>query len=850
MLPAVRGFAQLTAGIGQEFKKLVFLDKPNLSIKTKMQMQRLLLMLFLLTGSLLVNAQADLAYQKPPQAIIDLVDAPATPSVRVSPHKTRLLLLDQPGYPSIAELAQPELRLAGVRINPATNGASRSSAYTNMRLLNIADKKEQPITGLPENPQLENVSWSPDGQAIAFTHTAETGIELWVADVTTAAARRLTDAIINDAVGGAPYVWLGDGQQLIYKAIPATRGALPREPRVPKGPTVQANEGKVAPSRTYQDLLKNPYDEELFTYFVTSQLFAVDRNTGTREPWGDANLHIGMEPSPDGNYLMITTLRKPFSYLVPYYRFGRTVAIYSRQGALVHTLAELPLAEDVPTGFDAVPMGPRNISWRSDAPATLFWVEAQDGGDSKVEVAVRDQLFLLTAPFKGQPQSGPSCALRFSGVTWGTGDLAIVRERWTRDRREITRRWAPDAPGKAAQVMFDRSYEDRASDPGNFITYTNDNGENVLLLADKGQSLLLSGQGNTPEGFKPFLDSYSLANGKTKRLWESEAPYYEYVVAVLDADQGQVLTSRENMTTPANYYLRNWRTKKLTQLTDFPNPFQALDGVTKELVKYQREDGLELTGTLYLPKGYNRTRDGALPTFMWAYPREYKSADAASQVTGSPYQFIRPSWGSPLYFVTQGYAVFDNFSMPILGEGDLEPNDVFVNQLRMNGEAAVNKLVSMGVADRDRIAVGGHSYGAFMTANLLAHTDLFAAGIARSGAYNRTLTPFGFQAEERTYWEAPEVYYQMSPFSYADQIKEPLLLIHGEADNNSGTFPIQSERFYNALKGHGATTRLTFLPHESHGYRARESILHMMWEMNGWLDKYVKNRSANEVIRP
>ncbi|HYK56097.1 MAG TPA: prolyl oligopeptidase family serine peptidase, partial [Flavisolibacter sp.] len=256
--------------------------------------------------------------------------------------------------------------------------------------------------------------------------------------------------------------------------------------------------------------------------------------------------------------------------------------------------------------------------------------------------------------------------------------------------------------------------------------------------------------------------------------------------------------------------------------------------------------GINLTGDLYLPKGYDAKKDGPLPVIMWAYPREYKSADDAAQVRGSKYTFTRINYGSPIFWVTQGYAVLDNAEMPIVGEGGKEPNDNFIPQLHLNAHAAIQKLAAMGVGDSNRVAVGGHSYGAFMTANLLAHTKLFKAGIARSGAYNRTLTPFGFQAEERTYWEAPDVYQKMSPFTYANQIKTPILLVHGEMDNNPGTFPIQSERLYNAIKGHGGTVRYLVLPYESHGYSAKENILHLLWEQNQWLDKWVKNADKNQ----
>ncbi|HHS96104.1 MAG TPA: S9 family peptidase, partial [Phaeodactylibacter sp.] len=507
-------------------------------------------------------------------------------------------------------------------------------------------------------------------------------------------------------------------------------------------------------------------------------------------------------------------------------------------------IAQKGLAENIPKGFGAVVTGPRSFSWRADRPATLVWVEAQDGGDPNKEATIRDQLFMLEAPFDKAPIESIRFALRYGGITWGDGDLAMAYEWWWKDRKIITSRWQPDGKPSDKSIFFEHSWEDRYNDPGDFETERNQYGRSVLMTADGGVSLYLSGQGASPQGNRPFIDVIHIESKEKKRLWQSQAPYYEYPVGVLDKEKALVLTRRESKKERPNYFLRNLRDGSIEQITHFENPYKALEGVHKELVKYKRADGIELTGTLYLPAGYDKEKDGRLPVFMWAYPREYKSADAAAQVKDSPYEFIRIYWGSPLFWVTQGYAIFEDFGMPIIGEGAEEPNETFVQQLNAGAEAAINHLVEMGIADRERIAVGGHSYGAFMTANLLAHTDLFAAGIARSGAYNRTLTPFGFQSEERTFWESPETYFKMSPFMHADKIKTPLLLIHGQADNNSGTFPMQSERFFAALKGHGARVRLVMLPHESHGYRARQSIMHMLWEMTEWLDKYVKNKST------
>lgn len=318
---------------------------------------------------------------------------------------------------------------------------------------------------------------------------------------------------------------------------------------------------------------------------------------------------------------------------------------------------------------------------------------------------------------------------------------------------------------------------------------------------------------------------------------------------MVDDKPEKLIISRESNDLQPNYYIVDVASGNLTQITDFPHPNPEFTNVSKEFIKYKRSDGIDMTGTLYLPEGYDKEKDGPLPMLMWAYPREFRSADEAGQVTGSPYTFTRVSANSALPYVLAGYAVLDNASMPIVGTDEVEPNDVFIEQLVLNAEAAVNEMVNMGVADRERIAVGGHSYGAFMTAHLLAHTDLFRAGIARSGAYNRSLTPFGFQSEPRTYWDDTDLYVKMSPFTYANKINEPILMIHGTADNNSGTFPIQSERMYAALKGHGATARLVMLPEESHGYTAKESVLHMMWETVSWLDKYVKNAPPREELR-
>jgi dipeptidyl aminopeptidase/acylaminoacyl peptidase len=804
--------------------------------------------LLIINLSVLLFAGAALAqdsYQMPPEALAKLVDAPPLPSASVSPDREHLLLMERSSLPSIAELAEPELRLAGFRINPRNNGPSRS-AYFNRLILQTFDGGKRTITGLPDRARIRNVKWSPDGNYLAFTLDRYESIDLYIADVATAVARRLTDASINDVAYGSPIEWGSDSQMLIARIVPPNREAPPKAPQVPTGPIIQENIGKKAPARTYQDLLKNAHDEELFTYYFTSQLVRITVN-GSIAPIGDQRLYYNNNPSPDGQYLLVESFQAPYSQLVPAYRFPHRIEVWDLYGNVVRHVDDLPLAEEVPIARGSVPEGIRSIGWRDDVQAALYWTEALDGGDAGVEAKVRDQIFTLEAPFTSEPVELVRLPLRYSGVRWGNQKLALVSEYWwpTRTRRLYS--VDPSVPGAEPRLVFDVSLEDRYNDPGHPIMRPTPQGTRVILTPD-GTSIFLAGAGASPEGNRPFLRRMDLETGEIVELFRSQAPYYEGPVSMLDAQSLTIVTRRESTTEPPNYFLRDLRAGTSRALTSFPHPYPELAGIQKEVITYAREDSVTLRAELYLPAGYEAERDGPLPAFLWAYPREFKNAAAAGQRTDSPYQFKWVSYSGAVPFVTQGYAIINNAMMPVVGEGDAEPNDSFREQLVGNAKAAIDEGVRRGVVDPHRVAVGGHSYGAFMTANLLAHSDLFRAGIARSGAYNRTLTPFGFQNEERIFWESPETYYNMSPFMHVDKVNEPILLIHGEADNNSGTFPLQSRRYYNALKGLGKTARLVMLPHESHGYRGRESIMHMLWEMNRWLETYVKNTSPEEEV--
>jgi dipeptidyl aminopeptidase/acylaminoacyl peptidase len=796
-------------------------------------MKRIIAFLFLLVG-FASQAQDAAGYQTPPDAITQLVDAPLTPSVLFSPDKSVMVMLDRSDLPSVEELSRPELRIAGLRINPDNFGQSRNNFFIGMKVKKLSDKKDYAISGLPDNVQMSSPGFSPDSKKFSFVQTYPDRLELWVVDLTTFVAKKVSGRKVNATLASA-YGWLSNSTQILYLAAANESKQAPTKIRVPAGPVIEENLGKKAPSRTYQDLLKNPYDESLFDFYCTTQLMAVSLD-GAEKAVGGAGVYQSFSSSPDGKLILTKILQRPYSYLVPAFNFPTSVSVSDLNGTLLRKIADIPLADNIPLGFNSTIKGPRSHAWRADQPGTLYWVEAQDGGDPKSKADIRDKVFQWVAPFTGTPSVLISTPLRYAGITWGNDKTAFVYEGWWTDRKQRVYLVDPSNP-TTKKVVFDYSTEDAYNDPGDLMTTANIYGRNTMII--QNNAVFLTGAGSSPQGDLPFLDKLDLTTLKKTRVWRCEAPYYEWVAGLLDTKKLTFVTSRESNTENPNYFIRSADSKVPTALTTFTHPYPQIKDVTKQVLRYKRDDGVDMTADLYLPPGYKK-EDGPLPTFVWAYPNEYKSKEAAGQVKGSPYTFTRINPGGPLFWVVRGYAVLDNASMPIVGEGDAEPNDTYITQLVANAKAVVEYGSSIGVVDRNKVGVGGHSYGAFMTMNLLAHCDYFKAGIARSGAYNRTLTPFGFQAEERSYWEAPEIYYNMSPFSYANKINEPVLMIHGEADNNSGTFPIQSERMYNAIKGHGGTARFVLLPYESHGYRGRESVLHTLYEMDTWLEKYVK----------
>jgi len=796
--------------------------------RRKVQSSMLSRALFAFYVLALSSVQADdIKYHQPPAPVKDALNALPTPSASVSPNHAYVIFLQPVRYPSITEVAQPIARLAGLRIDINSNGAHLAPNYISYTLVRLTDNSEIKLT-LPSSPKLSEPVWSPDGQQFAFTNTTANSIELWTASANNGKTH-LIPAVRVNAVLRSPLQWLGDNQTLIVRTIPAKRGAPPVEPAVPQGPDTQESLGHAGPAPTYEDLLKTPHDEDLFDYYATSQLAYIDATSGKAKPLGEPAIYTRVQPSPDNKHLLVERLHRPFSYQLTFYEFPLEAEVWDRAAKLEYKVASLPLADHIPLA--GVRTGPRDIGWLPEKNATLTWAEALDGGNPKETVPHRDRILIDPAPFKDGPREAFETKERFRDLTPLAGDKALVVD-YERKKRILTTQLIDlENPNSEPKVIFSRNERDAYHDPGRPVIKTLSDGREVVLQS--ADSIYMTGLGATPDGDKPFVDKFNLATGKSERLFQSSAGY-EAVVEVLDDSGSRLLTRRESPTDPPNYFIRTG--EQLTQITHFSNPTPQAAGVKKQLVTYKRADGVPLSFTLYLPPDYQPgTR---LPTLVWAYPYEFSDASTAGQVTGHAAQSF-PELTYHQLVVLHGYALLDNAGMPIVGDPDTV-NNTYVEQIQMDAQAAIDKAVEMGIADRERVGVFGHSYGAFMTANLLAHTTLFHAGVAESGAYNRTLTPFGFQSERRTFWEAPEVYEKMSPFWYADKIKTPVLLIHGEADDNTGTFPIQSERLYSAIRGNGGTVRLVMLPAEAHGYRARETMEDVLYEELAWFDKFLK----------
>lgn len=791
--------------------------------------------LLLCMALLLLTIHSDChgAYKIPPSDIVKIIDSPAPPAGFESPDGCFLLLLEQTIHPPLKLLVEPRIPLAGLEINPRQGALFCKSLYPGLSLMEVRSRKLVKLE-LPDDANISVPSWSHDGKFFAFTNQGESGLELYVGSAEDGRLRTWPRLRVTNILD-TPFAWQKDGR-LLVRLVPDRRGDPPKSPEIPAGPTVEETSGKFSKVSTYQNLLRNEQDEKLFEYYAASQPAFLNVDTGTITEVGMPGLYLNSSVSPDGNFILVTRLHRPFSYKVPYYYFAKTTEVWDRSGKPVRQIASRPVEEEIPP--EGVPTGPRGFMWQPLSPARLLWVEALDGGDPLREVPFRDALVSLEAPFKEKPRELLKIAQRYYGIQFfPVRDLVILSE------FERKRQWLSTSlvdlthPGNS-RILNSRNIRDDYNDPGSPVYRMYDNRD--WLIDNDGEDIYYYGKGSSPSGERPFLARFNVKTAGRTIIFQSAADAYERFITFCGASHDKIITRSESAHAPPNYNLRDLKTGESVALTHYEDPTPELRGITEEIVQYKRKDGVILSGMLYLPAGY--VKGTRVPVVIWAYPYEYTDSSVAGQVRGSPHRFTFLRGASQLFFLTRGYAVLNNAAMPVVGDPDTK-NDTFVEQIVTSAEAAINYLDSRGILEKGHVLVGGHSYGAFMTANLLAHSRLFAAGIARSGAYNRSLTPFGFQNERRSFWEAPDVYMKVSPFTYADKIKDPLLLIHGEEDENSGTFPLQSERLFDAIKGNGGTARLVFLPAEGHAYYGRESILHVIAEMLEWGDRFVKQRT-------
>jgi dipeptidyl aminopeptidase/acylaminoacyl peptidase len=787
-----------------------------------------------------------LPYSLPDSDVVSIIDAPPTPLASPSPGEEFAVLVHYQSHPPIAMLAKPRLKLAGLRLNPTIGGRQRTRRFTALSVLRISDGSEHMLT-LPAGAQVSVPVWAPDGQRFAFTVDEPDGIGVWTCEVGKDPVRvpglRVRDVLGAEPPGLAGTVrWSRDGRSLLALGEPpGGREALARLAESPElvEPQITDVAGKRSQMATFQDLLISPADEERFETLATTALLRVDPATGAATQLGPPGLYRSAAESPDGAYLLVHRLQRPFSFRVPYGYFARRAEVWTAAGEPVRVVADLPVSDEVPRM--GVPTGPRQLAWDERAPARLIWTEALDGGDPVAPAEHRDAVMLLAAPFRGEPELG----FKVSGrcLNWTNLDEAgaLLLTEHDRERRWLTTSVCDLADPIKNWVLFELAEDDAYGDPGTPMTRLHPDG--TRTIRQDGRAIFLRGDGATPDGERPFVDRRDLATGQTTRLMHSPADAHETLLCFAGGSTDQAVIWRESPAEPPNLWLvpvgpQPSSAGERRARTAWPDPHPHVTGMGKRLICTDRGDGVQLSGLLHTPPGYDPVRDGPLPLVIWAYPHDFGSAGTASQVRGSSTRFTRLTAGDPAWFVLRGYAVLANATMPVIGDPETK-NDTYVEQITAAAAAHVKALTEAGIADPARVAVGGHSYGAFMTANLLAHTDLFAAGIARSGAYNRTLTPFGFQTERRSFWEVPEIYDRVSPFRYANRIGAPILLIHGADDANSGTFPVQSERLLQAIGGSGGTARLVILPLESHGYVARESVLHVLAEQFGWLERWL-----------
>ena len=809
--------------------------------------------------------QLQSSYIMPPAPITDYInrDKNLASLDRISPGGNYFLI------PSTTELSTAELmsqkiyRLAMLKVTPATNRELDHSTYGiyALKIFSLKDKTSRQVK-LPPDSFFSDMVWSPDGKKIAFLAHLPNGTQVWIADAETGTAEALSDAPVMATIAARPQSgrssatpsrmlqWTSDGS-LVTLLVPSNRGAEPVLNPVPAGPIVRHSLDKPTPTRTLPFLLRTPHDADLFRYYTTAQPAILARG---RAPQiiGAPAMYLSISVSPDGKYLLTDRIIEPFSYLVGYDAFPHQYEVMDIAGNILATVskapAELALRRDGDAGGADLP---RDLAWRPDGKGLSFIMT--EPRDKKAEGAQeaserQERIMLLELPFAmDRAKVLVSSARRISEVSYsrdGRYVFATLAERPRAGGKRLQDIAAYDLtsePPQAFVLAKGIDPEDVVNLPGTLMTRTTGNGIGYAAVSADGQAGFLESPGHKAD-FKPrpFIDRVIIRTGEKRRVFEGSADMYERPLAALDGDLTHLIVSRESSRKAPDSYL--WTNEGFGEnLTNNKDPYPDLTACKRIDFEFQRSDGVTVHGRISLPLNYKEgTR---VPAVFWDYPREYGTSEeyARGAITSrnnnayTPLSFLR--WSD--LWLTQGYALVYT-DIPILGKATAY-NDNYLTHLLDSVYGAIRKLDQMGLIDMDRLGHGGHSYGAFATANLLAHSPFFKAGIAGDGAYNRTLTPMTFQQERRYFWEATTTYLEMSPFFYADQINAPLLMYHGGDDDNSGTYLIQSERMMQALTGLGKKAVLYIYPFEAHSPRCKETYLDIWARWIDWFDKYVKN---------
>ncbi|NQV19258.1 MAG: S9 family peptidase [Armatimonadetes bacterium] len=775
--------------------------------------------------------ESENGYKLPSEKVTKIFNATSFPYFSFVPFDDIAFEMKRQSKQTLENISQPFVELAGEKISIKLNAPIKTYPDTSLTIHNFETGEKIPVK-LPKNIKIRNRKLSFDHSKLALSLETENGIKLLIIDVETGTFKPIENLFINDVFGDGGFQWLSDNKTLLINSIPKNRGEIPPKPKIPLSPIIEETIGKISQTRTYQNLLKNKYDEELFDYYFTSQLVLIDVSNLEITEIGKSGIYSEVEIAPNNQFVFISQIQRPYSYELPYYRFPKKFQVWKMDGEVIKAIYDRPLQDQIPIGGTYI--GPRSFRWQPLKDAALVWVEALDEGNPKKEVDFRDKILRLDL------FSGKSAEVifktehRFFDIDWSEDCDELIFSEYDRDKL-WRRKWLFKIGDKNPRLIFDLSIRDRYNSPGDLVKKTTINGKQVFIKKDNNV-YFINNSGATPAGNFPYLAKFNLDSKEKEILFRSRENFFERIYGFIGDGFNKIAIKSENQTTPPNFFFVNLDSKEREEISNYPHPYPDLT-ITKELIFYERNDGVPLTGILYLPA--NHQREERLPLVINAYPEEYADKSTAGQVKTSAERFMTFSGSSVRFFVLEGYAVLMRASIPIIGDPETV-NETFIEQTVNSVKAAIDYLDERGIIDPQQVGIVGHSYGAFMVANVLAHSDLCVAGIGKTGAYNRTLTPFGFQSERRTFWEAKDFYMKVSPFMFAEKIKEPLLLIHGEDDPNSGTFPMQSKRMYQALKGNGATAKLVILPFEGHGYSAKESNLHVLAEMMDWFDKYVK----------